>query len=141
KKELFASRSSGTDARSRGELRRSAIAGAAKAATVSAIASARKVLMFPPLVRFVLRRYGTARVAPQAQRVCAGHNTGAAVGGSGRDGFLAAPAGSADNGQVSVNGPGDPPNPGGSAKKTGIALQLKLPCATLDDVRSRHPEL
>ncbi|HZR08017.1 MAG TPA: Hsp70 family protein [Myxococcales bacterium] len=42
---------------------------------------------------------------------------------------------------MSVNGPGDPPNPGGSAKKTGIALQLKLPCATLDDVRSRHPEL
>ena len=34
----------------------------------------------------------------------------------------------------------DPSNPGGS-KKTGVALQVKLPCATLDDVRARHPEL
>src|SRR5207248_11125804 len=30
--------------------------------------------------------------------------------------------------------------PGGS-KKSGVALQVKLPCATLDDVRTRHPEL
>ncbi|OLD09899.1 MAG: hypothetical protein AUI90_02675 [Deltaproteobacteria bacterium 13_1_40CM_3_69_14] len=38
------------------------------------------------------------------------------------------------------NTPADPSNPGGS-KKTGVALQVKLPCAKLDDVRARHPEL
>jgi molecular chaperone DnaK len=41
---------------------------------------------------------------------------------------------------VGGNSPADPSNPGGS-KKTGVALQVKLPCATLDDVRARHPEL
>jgi len=41
---------------------------------------------------------------------------------------------------VSGNKPPDPSNPGGS-KKSGVALQIKLPCATLDDVRTRHPEL
>jgi len=41
---------------------------------------------------------------------------------------------------VSGNKPPDPSNPGGS-KKSGVALQVKLPCATLDDVRTRHPEL
>jgi molecular chaperone DnaK len=41
---------------------------------------------------------------------------------------------------VSGNKPPDPSNPGGS-KKSGVALRVKLPCATLDDVRTRHPEL
>ena len=41
---------------------------------------------------------------------------------------------------MSANKPPDPSNPGGS-KKSGVALQVKLPCATLDDVRTRHPEL
>jgi len=41
---------------------------------------------------------------------------------------------------VSGNKPPDPSNPGGS-KKSGVALQVKLPCAILDDVRTRHPEL
>jgi len=41
---------------------------------------------------------------------------------------------------VSSNGPADPPSPKGP-KKTGIGLQVKLPCATLDEVRARHPEL
>jgi molecular chaperone DnaK len=41
---------------------------------------------------------------------------------------------------VSGNKPPDPSNPGGS-KKSVLALQVKLPCATLDDVRTRHPEL
>ena len=41
---------------------------------------------------------------------------------------------------MSGNKPPDPSNPGGS-KKSGVALQVKLPCATLDDVRTRHPEL
>ena len=31
--------------------------------------------------------------------------------------------------------------PGGPGKKRASALQLELPCATLDDVRARHPEL
>jgi len=41
---------------------------------------------------------------------------------------------------VSGNGPADPSSPKGP-KKTGIGLQVKLPCATLDEVRARHPEL
>ena len=41
---------------------------------------------------------------------------------------------------MSGNKPPDPSNPGGS-KKSGVALQVKLPCAILDDVRTRHPEL
>ena len=41
---------------------------------------------------------------------------------------------------MSGNGPADPSSPKGP-KKTGIGLQVKLPCATLDEVRARHPEL
>jgi molecular chaperone DnaK len=41
---------------------------------------------------------------------------------------------------VSSNGPADPSSPKGP-KKTGTGLQVKLPCATLDEVRARHPEL
>jgi molecular chaperone DnaK len=41
---------------------------------------------------------------------------------------------------VSGNGPADPSAPKGP-KKTGVGLQVKLPCATLDEVRARHPEL
>src|SRR4051812_45597111 len=41
---------------------------------------------------------------------------------------------------VTGKGPTDPSS-GGAAKKIGVGLQLKLPCATLDDVRARHPEL
>ena len=41
---------------------------------------------------------------------------------------------------MSSNGPADPSSPKGP-KKTGIGLQVKLPCATLDEVRARHPEL
>jgi len=41
---------------------------------------------------------------------------------------------------VSGNGPADPSSPKGP-KKTGVGLQVKLPCATLDEVRARHPEL
>jgi molecular chaperone DnaK len=54
--------------------------------------------------------------------------------------FLGSVCTTPDNGDVSVNKPPDPSNPGGS-KKSGVALQVKLPCATLDDVRTRHPEL
>src|SRR5690242_9607320 len=31
--------------------------------------------------------------------------------------------------------------PGGPGRKRASVLQLTLPCATLDDVRARHPEL
>src|SRR4051794_12325860 len=31
--------------------------------------------------------------------------------------------------------------PGGPGKKRAAALQIELPCATLDEVRARHPEL
>ncbi|HEY4883662.1 MAG TPA: Hsp70 family protein [Myxococcales bacterium] len=41
---------------------------------------------------------------------------------------------------MSGNGPADPSAPKGP-KKTGVGLQVKLPCATLDEVRARHPEL
>jgi molecular chaperone DnaK len=54
--------------------------------------------------------------------------------------FLGSLCTTPDNGDVSGNKPPDPSNPGGS-KKSGVALQVKLPCATLDDVRTRHPEL
>ena len=54
--------------------------------------------------------------------------------------FLGSICTTPDNGDVSANKPPDPSNPGGS-KKSGVALQVKLPCATLDDVRTRHPEL
>ena len=54
--------------------------------------------------------------------------------------FLGSVCATPDNGDVSGNKPPDPSNPGGS-KKSGVALQVKLPCAILDDVRTRHPEL
>src|SRR5205823_2247991 len=54
--------------------------------------------------------------------------------------FLGSVCTTPDNGDVSGNKPPDPSNPGGS-KKSGVALQVKLPCAILDDVRTRHPEL
>jgi len=53
---------------------------------------------------------------------------------------LFATPGCTENGGVSTNGPADPPN-GRTAKKTGVALLVTLPCASLDDVRARHPEL
>jgi molecular chaperone DnaK len=36
---------------------------------------------------------------------------------------------------------GGPQRPGGSGRRRASALQLELPCATLDDVRAQHPEL
>src|SRR5882724_7847291 len=54
--------------------------------------------------------------------------------------FLGAACPTPQNESVSGNGPADPSSPKGP-KKTGIGLQVKLPCATLDEVRARHPEL
>ena len=54
--------------------------------------------------------------------------------------FLGRERARTENDTVGGNVPNDPSNAGGS-KKTGVALQVKLPCATLDDVRARHPEL
>jgi molecular chaperone DnaK len=54
--------------------------------------------------------------------------------------FLGAECPTPENESVSGNGPADPSSPKGP-KKTGIGLQVKLPCATLDEVRARHPEL
>src|ERR1700682_6590627 len=44
-----------------------------------------------------------------------------------------------DNAAVPGNGPADPSSKG--PKKSGLGLQVRLPCATLDEVRARHPEL
>ena len=38
-------------------------------------------------------------------------------------------------------GEGGSQRPGGSGRKRASVLQLELPCATLDEVRARHPEL
>jgi molecular chaperone DnaK len=54
--------------------------------------------------------------------------------------FLGSARCSPDNESVSGNGPEGPSSPA-SPKKAGVALHVKLPCATLDDVRARHPEL
>ena len=54
--------------------------------------------------------------------------------------FLGRERARTENDTVGGNVPNDPSNAGGS-KKTGVALQVKLPCATLDEVRARHPEL
>src|SRR6202022_3892235 len=54
--------------------------------------------------------------------------------------FLGAACPTPENKSVSGNGPADPSAPKGP-KKTGVGLQVKLPCATLDEVRARHPEL
>src|SRR6267143_1058313 len=66
-------------------------------------------------------------------------DSGAEVGGLARC-FLGAACPTPENESVSGNGPADPSSPKGP-KKTGVGLQVKLPCATLDEVRARHPEL
>src|SRR3954466_8848763 len=43
---------------------------------------------------------------------------------------------------MSGGNPGPPPGPAKPGSKRGaVALQLKLPCASLDDVKARYPEL
>src|SRR4051812_48314750 len=42
--------------------------------------------------------------------------------------------------RMSGGNPGPPPGKPGS-KRGAVSLQLKLPCASLDDVKARYPEL
>src|SRR2546426_663357 len=60
------------------------------------------------------------------------------VGRSACAGFLVRAGGGGHNRAM---GEGGSQRPGGPGRKRASVLQLELPCATLDEVRARHPEL
>src|SRR6266850_3773950 len=150
--ELYAGLSSAESPRER-----SASTGVAKAATANTIASPRNCLVICPPDSHVakqrtgssqspIKRGGCAGVAGPRQRRERALPLAPLVALPARRWvdwprcFLGAACPTPENESVSGNGPADPSSPKGP-KKTGIGLQVKLPCATLDEVRARHPEL
>src|SRR5882762_1756379 len=151
--ELYAGLSS-AESRSRD---RSASAGVANAATANPIPSPRNRFIMPPPINTL---QNNVRVHPGRQSSEAGapawrvHAKGKSAPYLRRRRvaipvrrsvevarcFLGAACPTPENESVSGNGPADPSSPKGP-KKTGIGLQVKLPCTTLDEVRARHPEL
>src|SRR6266850_4588604 len=150
--ELYAGLSSAESPRER-----SASTGVAKAATANTIASPRNCLVICPPDSHVakqrtgssqspIKRGGCAGVAGPRQRRERALPLAPLVALPARRWvdwprcFLGAACPTPENERVSGNGPADPSSPRG-VKKTGVGLQVKLPCATLDEVRARHPEL